>query len=439
MSETKYSGSINDLLEIDSKYNDKLLVEDGLLKYISNNSSEREIEWFEKLDIGKASDYYTIDFDTFDENQKINSQNIRAGKLISQPKDPIKEGYKFLGWYYLEEKGTNDNISYIEKKFDFNTKIMTNYSLYAKYSGEAVMKPYKENEDFWNYKTEITSISFEKGSIPSNLPTMSWNIEESDECSNIVAYLENDEAIGGYKLTIISPLTIYANVDTTSYFDGFTSLISVDFSNFDTSRSRTMYRMFYRCGNLINLDLSKFDTINVISMYGMFYGCESLENLDISNFNTKNVNNMAIMFGMCTKLCSLDLSNFDTSKVEKMYNMFGSCKSLKDLCLNNFNTSNVKEMNLMFWNCQSLTSLDISSFDTSNVVFMNRMFRACSSLTTLDISNFDTKNVESMEGIFSYTSNLSTIYIGNQWSTEKADTTDMFTGSKTSEVTIKKP
>ena len=438
MPASPYSGSLNDLLEKETKYNDKLLVEDGILKYISNNSTENEIEWFKKLGVEKASDYYIIDFDTQDETTKIDSEKIRAGYCASQPESPIKDGYKFLGWYYLDEEGVEDNVSYNEKKFDFANKITRNYSLYAKYSGEAVMKSYKENEDFWKYKTEITSIHFEKQKIPDDLLSLHWNVEESDECSNIVAYLENDNLNGGYKLTIVSPLVIYANADTTSYFDGFTALKSIDFSNFDTSRSRTMYRMFYGCKNLSILDVTMFNTSNVISMYGMFYGCENLKDIDVNNFDTESVNNMAIMFGLCSGLTNLNLTNFDTSKVTKMYNMFGACSNLEKLDLSNFDTSNVESMSLMFWNCQNLKELNVTSFNTSNVISMDRMFRTCNSLKTIDISNFDTRKVTTMEGMFSYASNLSSIYVGSMWNSENADVTDMFVRAGVDSVQLKK-
>lgn len=438
MSGSPYSGCLNDLLDQETKYNDKLIVEDGILKYISDNSTLNEIEWFKRLGVEKASDYYTIDFDPLNEMKEIDSKKIRTGYSVSPPENPIKDGYKFLGWYYLDEEGTEDNVLYNEKKFDFSTKVTRNYSLYAKYSGEAVMKSYKENEDFWKYKTEITSIYFKKQKIPDNLPTLHWNIEESDECSNIVAYLENDNLNGGYKLTIVSPLIIYANADTTSYFDGFTTLEYIDFSNFNTSKSRTMYRMFYGCKNLSLADVTKFNTSKVISMYGMFYGCENLKNIDVSNFNTENVNNMAIMFGLCVGLTNVNLANFNTSKVTKMYNMFGSCTNLETLDLSNFDTSSVESMSLMFWNCQNLKELNITSFNTSNVISMDRMFRACNSLTSIDISSFDTRKVTTMEGMFSYSSNLSSIYVGNMWNIANADITDMFVGSGVDYVRLKK-
>ena len=61
----------------------------------------------------------------------------------------------------------------------------------------------------------------------------------------------------------------------------------------------------------------------------MFLRCTSLITLDLSNFNTSKVTNMSNMFYNCISLTSLDLSNFDTSKVTNMDYMFSSCTSLK--------------------------------------------------------------------------------------------------------------
>ena len=44
----------------------------------------------------------------------------------------------------------------------------------------------------------------------------------------------------------------------------------------------------------------------------MFCECKSLISLDFSNFNTQNVNDMKFMFSNCISLISLNLSNFDT-------------------------------------------------------------------------------------------------------------------------------
>ena len=50
-------------------------------------------------------------------------------------------------------------------------------------------------------------------------------------------------------------------------------------------------------------------------MWNMFEGCSKLVSLDLSNFNTSKAENMDSMFQRCSGLISLDLSYFDTSQV----------------------------------------------------------------------------------------------------------------------------
>ena len=401
LSDSTYSGTINDLLNISSNYNDKLLIEDNELKYIESSVSSKEKEWFQKLGIEKSSDYYTIKFDSNNGSETI-EERIRAGKAIKQPNNPKKEGYDFLGWYYLKQSGTDENPIYEEIEFDFSTKILSNYSLYAKYSGEAIMMAYREINPFgfWAYKDKIKNISFKRGEIPSNLPTLSWNIKENKNCTDIIAYLEGSEE-NGYDLTIISTKTIYANANSTCYFYEFSELQTIDFDNFNTSKSRTMLWMFNGCKNLKELNLSNFDTSNVTNMGRMFSNCTNLEMLDLSSFITNKVSGMYGMFWGCTTLSNLNLSSFDTSNVTTMHNMFNNCISLISLDINNFNTSNVTTMDSMFAHCKKLQDLNINNFNTSNVTTMQNMFNTCISLINLDVNNFDTSNVTTMQNMFS--------------------------------------
>lgn len=403
MSDSSYTGSINDLLGFDSDYNNKLIVQEGNLVYVSDEVSSQEVKWLEKLGIEKASDYFTVEFDTGG-GTEISSQLIKAGQFVKKPTNPIKTGHDFLGWYYLKQGGSETNPTYTEIEFNFNTNITNNYSLYAKYSGEAVMMARNDDFAFWQeeYRTKITDITFKQNEIMvPDTAIESWDVRTDMNCSEVRAYIE-DNGNFGYKLVIVSPNTIYANSNPINYFKEFTNMTTIDFSNFDTSKA--------------------------INMYAMFNNCTNLNNLDVSNFNTKNVVNMALMFGNCSKLITLDLSNFNTSKVKYMYNMFGYCQSLQTLDITNFNTTNVTSMAVMFWSCSNLESLNISNFDTSNVSSMSRMFRGCSSLSILDLSNFNTQKVTSMEGMFSFARNLTTVYIGNEWTTENADTTAMLSG-----------
>ena len=53
-------------------------------------------------------------------------------------------------------------------------------------------------------------------------------------------------------------------------------------------------------------------------MKNMFYNCSSLISLNISNFDTSKVSNMGYMFYNCNGLISLDISNFYTPEVTYM-------------------------------------------------------------------------------------------------------------------------
>ena len=134
----------------------------------------------------------------------------------------------------------------------------------------------------------------------------------------------------------------------------------------------------------------------------MFNDCHKLISLDVSNFNTSKVTSMSNMFNSCSALTSLDLSNFNTSKVTSMSNMFNSCSALTSLDVSNFNTSNVTSMSNMFNNCRALTSLDVSNFDTSKVTSMGYMFSRCGVLSgSITITN---PNITSYSRMFNYCS-----------------------------------
>ena len=95
------------------------------------------------------------------------------------------------------------------------------------------------------------------------------------------------------------------------------NLISVDLSNFDTSKVTSMGQMFQDCINLTSITFGdNFNTSNVTDMSDMFNYCRNLTSLDLSNFNTSKVTDMTQMFNLCSRLTSLDLSGWDISKVE---------------------------------------------------------------------------------------------------------------------------
>ena len=117
-----------------------------------------------------------------------------------------------------------------------------------------------------------------------------------------------------------------------SYFYKFESdgnhTIIYSFKNLLTS----CQSLFCDCSSIINLDFSNFNTKNVIYMSTMFSGCSSLKSLDLSNFNTENVRDLNCMFMECTSLESLNLSNFNLKNAKDLAStgsLFLGCSSLK--------------------------------------------------------------------------------------------------------------
>jgi surface protein len=56
--------------------------------------------------------------------------------------------------------------------------------------------------------------------------------------------------------------------------------------------------------------------------HGMFSGCSSLVSLDLSNFDTSKVTEIGYMFGSCYNLTTINLSNADFSNVIEKEGMF---------------------------------------------------------------------------------------------------------------------
>lgn len=202
-------------------------------------------------------------------------------------------------------------------------------------------------------------------------------------------------------------------------FKNWTSLKTLDLSDFVTNKATQFFGTFSGCMSLESLDVSGFDTSNATDMSEMFAGCSSLKSLDLSSFNTEKVTIMRDMFGKtylghsafqsCCSLESLDLSNFNVSHVIDMSYMFNYCRSLKDVNLSGWDTSNVENMSGMFVGCSSLEYIDVSSLDTRKVKNMAEMFMGCDNIKTIDISQFNTNNVENMLNIFCQCSSLRSV------------------------------
>ena len=146
------------------------------------------------------------------------------------------------------------------------------------------------------------------------------------------------------------------NTQDDSTFSGYDSLtINKDYAiEIHFGQQVTDLNYFFSSNNdgnmvyLVSIDFSNFDSSSLYYINGIFSGCSSLQSIDFTNFNTTSVTSMSSMFSGCT--------------------------SLKSIYLKTFDTSNLIYMNSLFYNCISLTSIDMSYSDISKVTEMQEMF-----------------------------------------------------------------
>ena len=163
----------------------------------------------------------------------------------------------------------------------------------------------------------------------------------------------------------------------------------------DASTITDMSSIFNGCYNMLSVDFSNFNSSSLITMNAMFYGCESIKTIDLSNFNTSLVTDMSSLFDGCGKLQYIYLFNLNTSKVENMNSMFSGCENLVSLDLSYFYTSYLTNVNYMFDNCKNLKVLDISHFNLDNVTDSENMkgiFSNVNSLRYINLYHVEDKN-----------------------------------------------
>lgn len=96
--------------------------------YTDDYTKEKSSISYTPTTIVTSTPTYTVKFDT-DGGSAVKSQTVEKKDVVIMPADPTKEGYTFEGWY------TDKTF---KKKYDFDTKVTADFTLYAKWT---------ENED----------------------------------------------------------------------------------------------------------------------------------------------------------------------------------------------------------------------------------------------------------------------------------------------------
>ncbi len=112
-------------------------------------------------DNGTCNNTYTVSFNS-NGGTYVSSQEVEEGDRASEPNDPVRNGYTFLGWYLNGSK------------FNFNTRIYEDITLVAKWE--------KKTEQYYEYckieEDTYYSISYVSGA--KNTWNYSWKIKFDD-------------------------------------------------------------------------------------------------------------------------------------------------------------------------------------------------------------------------------------------------------------------
>ena len=452
----KIKDFINETIYIIQYPKGQLSVSYGILKEISFNVAHNFLHKCTTIEGSPGSPILNLNNKIIGLHNKVIDTNNNEGTFLNFPiKDFIKKNCK-----NATETIGNDNIKSNEKKEKKENKenpenkekneikedneIKENNDVKEK--NEINDNTPKDNNDINMNYTDAGNKNVIRGILeinPEETPNnILYNIVDPDFKAGIDVYINNKKInmikegtrwkmefdfakIGQYLFEIIFEETINK---MNSFFEECSSVISIDFSNYNTENVTDMCKMFSQCHKLKEIKgLDKFITNKVKNMSGMFQFCKGLEYIDLSNFNFESVTNMAYMFNQCHKLKEIKgMDNFNHNKVKNMYGMFQICKRLEFLDLSNLNTENVANMAFMFNECHKLKEIKgLEKFVTNKVTDMSGMFQECYELENLDLTNFNTKNVTKMSYMFNHCNKLKEIKGINSLNTNKV--TDMNT------------
>ena len=212
--------------------------------------------------------------------------------------------------------------------------------------------------------------------------------------------------------------------DMSYMFNNCKNLVSVDFSNWNTSNITSMEAMFQLCSLEDFNQISNFNTKNLENIRAMFCKCINMKSIpDFTKlFNDKDnkLRNISMLFNGCRNLTSINLPKWYTPILEDMSYLFNRCLNLKEVKnLGKLNTSNVRNMSGLFNKCESLTKInEINGWNTQCLENIDMLFQSCLSLEKICELKWDTKKVKSMNGVFSMCTKLKTIPNIGKWSTE---------------------
>ena len=285
---------------------------------------------------------------------------------------------------------------------------------------------------FQNTKALESPVNFRDASNVEDMAFMFWNSKvPSVSIGNVGKVKDMNRMFEGALVEKVEIGNTSSVTNMENMFTNATKLKEGNFSDWDTSKVKTMRNMFHRTSALES-PVNFRDASNVEDMGYMFWSSKvpsvnigdagkvkdmgyMFENSWIKKVeirNTSSVTSMLNMFAAATELKEGNFSDWDTSKVKTMRNMFHRTSALESP-VNFRDASNVEDMGYMFWSSK-VPSVNIG--DAGKVKDMGYMFNN-SQVEKVEIAN--TSSVENMSNMFAHAKKLKD---GNMadWDTSKA-------------------
>ena len=270
----------------------------------------------------KSSPYYTVTFDKCGGTGGDSTITVEAG--VTDAKKiavPSRDGYSFVGYY---DSVDSTGIQYYgadgaaSRPWDKHGDA----TLYARWTTGNKAKAKLSNAG--------KTLTFAFDGIESGVENTDWFAVDEKNYADFPRWLVASSTVE--KVVFDDSFAQFRPTTCRRWFCDFTHLAGIEKmkENLNTSDVTDIAYMFYNCDSLVTIDFSGFDTTKVTTTESMFETCYKLKSLDLSRFNTMNVTNMSSMFSTCQQLTNIVVSGaFSTKKVTNSKNMFYWVANLK--------------------------------------------------------------------------------------------------------------
>ena len=269
-------------------------------------------------------DVYIVDFDS-NGGSNVSSQKVIEGEKATRPSNPTRDCYQFAGWYQ------DANLT---KKYDFNTVVTKDMTLYAKWVDDGSCKETYRVKFDSNGGTSVKTQTVEEGDRAQepNDPTrngytfLGWYLNGRKFSFNTRIYEDITLEAKWEKEEV--KYNTYCKIENKTYYSG--SYVS---ANQDTwSYSWTVN--FYDLGNVKNLVVTDVGYLTTLSMYNKVYNNRYDQGIDMAGGDDSA--SVAITSGSMLRTYSLKSSNF-TPSVGAPYKSNGDWYARLSVRIKNYN------------------------------------------------------------------------------------------------------